>query len=57
MFRRFWKNILLDFPTTEFSEYLDQKSGLESKPPLKIERVPLELNLKSKRESELEKLI
>lgn len=57
MFRRFWKNILLDFPTTEFPEYLDQKSGLESKPPLKIERVPLELNLISKRESELEKLI
>lgn len=54
MFRRFSKNILLDFPTSEFSEYLNQKSGLESKPSLKIERVPLELNLKSKRESELE---
>lgn len=58
MFRRFWKtNILLDFPTSEFSEYLNQQSGLECKPPLKIERVPLELNLKSKMESELEQSI
>lgn len=31
MFWRFWKkNILLDFPTSEFSEYLNQKSRLES---------------------------
>lgn len=65
MFRLFLKKkekkiylyILIDFPTSEYSEYLNQKSGLESKPLLKIERVPLELNLRSKMESELEQSI
>lgn len=49
MLRRFWKkSCLISLPVNwinelnKFSEYLNQKSRLESKPLLKIERVPLE---------------